>query len=68
MSCDVNFHVCPSAIPTVVNFTVVARETVSEKAKSSSALVTVHIRDTNDNFPVFSEDQYEVRLRCWCVV
>lgn len=46
----------------VVNFTVVARETVAEKPKSSSALVTVYIRDTNDNFPIFSEDQYEVGL------
>ncbi|XP_064108915.1 cadherin-23-like isoform X3 [Macrobrachium nipponense] len=46
----------------VVNFTVVARETVAENPKSSSALVTVHVRDTNDNFPVFSEDQYEVSI------
>ncbi|XP_071547486.1 cadherin-23 isoform X4 [Panulirus ornatus] len=46
----------------VVNFTVVARETVAEKPKSSSALVTVYIRDTNDNFPIFSEDQYEVLI------
>ncbi|KAK4293966.1 hypothetical protein Pmani_033374 [Petrolisthes manimaculis] len=46
----------------VVNFTVVARETVSERAKSSSAMVTVHIRDTNDNFPIFSEQQYQVLI------
>ncbi|XP_063590983.1 cadherin-23-like [Penaeus indicus] len=46
----------------VVNFTVVARETVAEDPKSSSAFVTVYIRDTNDNFPVFSEDQYEVLI------
>ncbi|XP_042243245.1 cadherin-related family member 1-like [Homarus americanus] len=46
----------------VVNFTVVARETVAERPKSSSALVTVHIRDTNDNFPIFNEDQYEVLI------
>ncbi|CAL4059672.1 unnamed protein product [Meganyctiphanes norvegica] len=46
----------------VVNFTVVARETVSDRPKSSSALVTIHIRDTNDNFPIFSEPNYEVRI------
>ncbi|XP_069185641.1 cadherin-23 isoform X4 [Procambarus clarkii] len=46
----------------VVNFTVVARETVADRPKSSSALVTVHIRDTNDNFPVFKEDQYQVLI------
>lgn len=44
----------------VVNFTVVARETVAENPKSSSALVTVYIRDTNDNFPTFGEELYEV--------
>lgn len=48
----------------MVNFTVVARETVAEDPKSSSAFVTVYIRDTNDNFPVFSEDQYEVGPGC----
>lgn len=50
----------------MVNFTVVARETVAEDPKSSSAFVTVYIRDTNDNFPVFSEDQYEVGPGCGC--
>ncbi|XP_045137140.1 cadherin-23-like [Portunus trituberculatus] len=44
----------------VVNFTVVAKETVAEHPKSSSALVTVYIRDTNDNFPTFGEESYEV--------
>lgn len=44
----------------MVNFTVVARETVAENPKSSSALVTVYIRDTNDNFPTFGEESYEV--------
>ncbi|XP_050735758.1 cadherin-23-like isoform X6 [Eriocheir sinensis] len=44
----------------VVNFTVVARETVAENPKSSSALVTVYIRDTNDNFPIFGEESYEM--------
>ncbi|XP_076057455.1 cadherin 88C isoform X2 [Oratosquilla oratoria] len=46
----------------VVNFTVIARETVEDRPKSSSALVTVHIRDTNDNFPEFEEEQYEARV------
>ena len=46
----------------MVNFTVVAKETVADQPKSSSALVTVFIRDTNDNFPIFGEDSYEVGL------
>ncbi|XP_047739893.1 cadherin-23 [Hyalella azteca] len=43
----------------VVNFTLVARETVPDRPKSSSCLVSVYIRDTNDNVPIFERDMYE---------
>lgn len=46
----------------VVNFTLVARETVSRKPKSSSVPVTVYIRDINDNFPEFSKSIYEASI------
>ncbi|XP_022254266.1 cadherin-23-like [Limulus polyphemus] len=42
----------------VMNFKVIARETVFVSPKSSSADVTIYIRDTNDNFPEFSKDLY----------
>lgn len=50
-----------SFFSTEVNFTIVAKETVSDNPKSSSAFVTVHITDTNDNVPEFSSPLYEVR-------
>ncbi|XP_035210796.1 cadherin-23-like isoform X2 [Stegodyphus dumicola] len=44
------------------NFRIVAQETVPILPKSSTADVTVYIRDTNDNFPEFSEDVYRVSV------
>jgi hypothetical protein len=46
----------------VMNFTLIAKETVPHKAKYSLAPVTVHIRDMNDNFPDFTQPFYEVRF------
>ncbi|XP_042895459.1 cadherin-23 isoform X2 [Parasteatoda tepidariorum] len=44
------------------NFRIVAQETVPIMPKSSTADVTVYIRDVNDNFPEFSEDVYRVSV------
>lgn len=46
----------------VMNFTLIAKETVPHKAKYSLAPVTVYIRDMNDNFPDFTQPFYEVRF------
>ncbi|XP_046672662.1 cadherin-23 isoform X2 [Homalodisca vitripennis] len=46
----------------VINFTLVAKETVEESPKSSRVPVTVFIRDMNDNFPEFTKPIYEVWL------
>ena len=46
----------------VMNFTLIAKETVPHKAKYSLAPVTVYIRDVNDNFPDFTQPFYEVRF------
>ncbi|XP_073991281.1 cadherin 88C isoform X3 [Rhodnius prolixus] len=46
----------------VINFTLIARETVPKNAKSSSVPVTVFIRDMNDNFPEFSKPLYEASV------
>ncbi|KAF2345852.1 Cadherin-like, partial [Trinorchestia longiramus] len=46
----------------VMNVTLVAREVVPHNPKSSSCLVSVYIRDTNDNIPVFDRDVYEARV------
>lgn len=39
-------------------FQIVAQEMVASQPKTSTADVTVHIKDANDNFPVFREDSY----------
>ena len=44
----------------VMNFTLIAKETVPNNAKYSTATLTVFIRDVNDNFPEFSRKIYEV--------
>lgn len=44
----------------VINFTIIAKEAVSKNPKYSSAPVTVYVRDINDNFPEFTQQQYEV--------
>ncbi|CAH0391322.1 unnamed protein product [Bemisia tabaci] len=44
----------------VMNFTLVAKETVPKFAKFSVVPITIHIRDMNDNFPEFSKPLYEV--------
>nr|XP_037269685.1 cadherin-23-like isoform X1 [Rhipicephalus microplus] len=46
----------------VMNFKIVAREMVSNQPKTSTADVTVHIKDANDNFPVFREDLYRATI------
>ena len=42
----------------VLNFTIVAREVISERPKESRATVQVHIRDVNDNAPDFNTKSY----------
>ncbi|EEC14436.1 conserved hypothetical protein [Ixodes scapularis] len=42
----------------LVKFKIVAQEMVASQPKTSTADVTVHIKDANDNFPVFREDSY----------
>lgn len=44
----------------VINFTLVAKETVSKRPKLSKVPVTVFVRDMNDNFPEFAKPVYEV--------
>lgn len=46
----------------VVNFTLIAQETVSQNPKYSSAPVTIYVRDINDNFPEFTQSFYEVTV------
>ncbi|KAL1123291.1 hypothetical protein AAG570_002377 [Ranatra chinensis] len=46
----------------VINFTLIAKEKVPNKAKHSAVPVTVHIHDMNDNFPEFSKPVYEVSV------
>ncbi|XP_054269612.1 cadherin-23-like [Macrosteles quadrilineatus] len=46
----------------VINFTLVAKETVERRPKSNRVPVTVFIRDMNDNFPEFTKPVYEARL------
>ncbi|KAH9361060.1 hypothetical protein HPB48_002922 [Haemaphysalis longicornis] len=46
----------------VMNFKIVAREMVSTLPKTSTADVTVHIKDANDNFPVFREELYRAAI------
>ncbi|XP_022239300.1 cadherin-23-like [Limulus polyphemus] len=46
----------------VMNFKIIARETAVISPKSSTADVTVYIRDTNDNFPQFSDTMYQVTI------
>ncbi|XP_064458528.1 cadherin-23-like isoform X2 [Ornithodoros turicata] len=42
----------------VIKFRVVAKEMVTVQPKTSTADVTVYVRDANDNFPLFREDLY----------
>ncbi|XP_062536316.1 cadherin-23 isoform X2 [Armigeres subalbatus] len=44
-----------------MNFTIHARE-IAPEGKHSMAMIVVHIRDQNDNFPEFSKDIYECYL------
>ncbi|XP_014258581.1 cadherin-23-like isoform X2 [Cimex lectularius] len=46
----------------MINFTLVAKETVTNSPKSDSVPVTVHVRDMNDNFPEFSKPLYEASV------
>ncbi|KAJ1522204.1 hypothetical protein ONE63_002512 [Megalurothrips usitatus] len=46
----------------VMNFTLVAKETVPNNAKYSAVPLTVHIRDVNDNVPEFDKNVYEVSV------
>ncbi|CAB0015650.1 unnamed protein product [Nesidiocoris tenuis] len=47
---------------TVINFTLVAKEMVMYRPKSSTVPVTVYVLDMNDNFPEFSKPLYEVSV------
>ncbi|XP_060850417.1 cadherin-23-like [Rhopalosiphum padi] len=44
----------------VINFTIVAIETIAKNPKYSVVPVSVYIRDVNDNYPEFSRPTYEV--------
>lgn len=44
----------------VINFTIVAIETIAKNPKYSVVPVSVYIRDVNDNYPEFSQSVYEV--------
>ncbi|XP_069668723.1 cadherin-23 isoform X2 [Periplaneta americana] len=46
----------------MMNFTLIAKETVPHKAKYSLVPVTVYVRDMNDNFPEFTQPYYEVSV------
>ncbi|OQR74996.1 cadherin-23-like [Tropilaelaps mercedesae] len=46
----------------VIRFNLIAKETNSTP-KSSTAEVTVYVRDANDNFPLFLEDSYSAYVR-----
>lgn len=52
----------------VMNFTVVAKETMTKSPKSSSATVAVRILDRNDNYPEFTKSLYEVSVPENCEV
>ncbi|XP_077287524.1 cadherin 88C [Arctopsyche grandis] len=53
---------------TVMNFTLIAKETVLTKPKMSVVPITVYIRDGNDNFPEFTEPMYDVSIQENCGV
>lgn len=44
----------------VINFTIVAIETIANNPKYSIVPVSVYLRDVNDNYPEFSRPMYEV--------
>ncbi|XP_063530997.1 cadherin-23 [Cydia strobilella] len=47
---------------TVMNFSLIAKEIVSNNPKISVVPITVHIKDENDNFPEFTESLYTVSI------
>ncbi|CAH0406856.1 unnamed protein product [Chilo suppressalis] len=47
---------------TVMNFSLVAKETVAKDPKMSIVPIMVHIKDENDNFPEFTESLYMVSV------
>ncbi|XP_050665095.1 cadherin-23 [Leptidea sinapis] len=47
---------------TVLNFSLVAKEIVSNDPKMSVVPITVHIKDENDNFPEFTQPSYTVSI------
>jgi hypothetical protein len=44
----------------VINFTIVAIETIANNPKYSIVPVSIYLRDVNDNYPEFSQPMYEV--------
>ncbi|XP_073949712.1 cadherin 88C [Choristoneura fumiferana] len=47
---------------TVMNFSLIAKEIVTNNPKISVVPITVHIKDENDNFPEFTEALYTVSV------
>ncbi|XP_072938602.1 cadherin-23 [Epargyreus clarus] len=47
---------------TVMNFSLVAKEVVTNNPKMSIVPIMVHIKDENDNFPEFTESLYTVSI------
>lgn len=52
----------------ILNFTLVARETATTNRRSSAVPVVVHILDRNDNYPEFTKKMYEVTVPENCEV
>lgn len=52
----------------VLNFTLVAKETATEARRSNRVPVVVHILDRNDNYPEFNKKVYEVAVPENCEV
>lgn len=42
-----------------MNYTIVAREVVRDRAKWSAVPIRIFVRDSNDNFPEFTRSVYE---------
>lgn len=52
----------------LINFTLIAKEVVTDRPKYSAVPVVVYILDQNDNFPEFTQSVYEVSVPENCEV